>query len=283
MYIMTTIWDHHWDQIIGNRTRYTNNFIRFPIDDIIENEDTIFIRIYRPQNTKRAWRGKISNIEKLATETKFNVHLDHEIAVPQNIPNYSSGWYIHNGQIETTAINSRVQNITPVTAVVHTQVRSLLEPPFFELLRNTRDFREFENYVATLLRVLGLNEVYTNPPQRQAGLPDGFFKIRNIEVIYDAKLNENYLNNCDQQINNYCFQLSEGSVNFADINIRLNPDNDKFVWIITRGETGYIKTMNNAIIKEVSINTLIKLYNKKLNEGFNQNEFENLLRNIEKI
>ncbi len=282
MYIMTTIWDHHWDQIIGNRTRYTNNFIRFPIENIVENMDTIFIRIYRPQNTKRAWRGRISNIEKNSTDTYFKVHLDHEIAIPLNIPNYSSGWYMHNGNIETTPIisNASTASITSIPSVLS---NNNLEPGFFQLLRTTRDYRDFENYTATLLRVLGLNEVYTNPPQRQAGLPDGFFKIRNIEVIYDAKLNENYLNDSNQQISNYCHQLTEGNVNFGDISIKLNSDNDKFVWIITRGETGYIKTSNNVIVKEVNIETLFKLYNKRLNEGFHQNEFENLLRNIERV
>jgi len=91
------------------------------------------------------------------------------------------------------------------------------------------------------------------------------------------------LNDCDQQINNYCNQLSEGSVVFGDIIIKLNPDNDKFVWIITRGETGYIKTMNNVIVKEVNILSLVKLYNLRLNQGMHQNELENYLRNIERI
>jgi len=279
---MTTIWDNHWDQIPGNRTKYTNNFIHFPIENINEGEDTIFIRIYRPHNTKRAWRGRISNIEKYPNETYFKVDLQHEIEIPQNVPYYTSGWYLHNGHIETTTLMPGIaaQQLLPSPQV---HLTNNLEPGFFRLLRETRDFRYFENYTAALLRILGLNEVYTNPPKRQAGLPDGFFKIRNIEVIYDAKLNENYLNECGPQISNYCNQLNEGNVNFGEVSIKLNSDNDKFVWIITRGETGYIKTSSNVIVKEVTIETLFKLYNKRLSEGLHQNEFENLLRNIERI
>lgn len=280
MYIMVTIWDNHWDQLPQNRTRYTNNFIHVDHANMANDVDTIFVRVYRPTNNKRAWRGKISNIQRSANDTWFDVHLQNEINIPPNLPNYSSGWYLFNGLIETTNIvpNQDIQ----VNRQELPQI-SQLEPPFLQSLRDTRDFRQFESLVPNLLRIIGLNEVYTNPPERQAGLPDGFFKIRNIEVIYDAKLNENYMVDCTQQINNYCNQLSDGNVRFGEINFTLHPDNDKYVWIITRGQTGYLRTVNNVMIKEISIETLINLYKRRLNEGLHQRELENHLRNVENI
>lgn len=277
---MVTIWDNHWDQLPHNRTRYTDNFIHVDDANITSGVDTIFVRIYRPNNNKRAWRGTISNIQKAVNETWFDVQLHNEIIIPQNLPNYSSGWYLFNGVIETTNINANqiVKNV-----IQDSHQNNEIEPPFFQTLRSTRDYRQFESLTPHLLRLIGLNEVYTNPPERQAGLPDGFFKIRNIEVIYDSKLNENYLNDCIQQINNYCNQLTGGSINFGDISITLNPDNDKYVWIITRGQSGYIKTVNNVMVKEVSLDTLIKLFHGRINECFHQKELENHLRTIEDI
>lgn len=277
---MSTIWDNHWDDLKNNRTKYTKNYTHVSPENMIDNTDTIFIRTYINTQKKRAWFGKVSNFESNPRETYFTVRLIKEIELPQTVANYSSGWYLFNGSLDLVEKN---RSEPPTLINQQNAQTNLLEPPFFSILKTTTDYREFENYTATLLRSIGLNEVYTNPPQRQAGLPDGFFKIRNIEVIYDAKLNQNYLNDCDQQINNYCNQLCEGSVIFGDIVIKLNPDNDKFVWIITRGETGYIKTMNNVTVKEVNISTLAKLYNLRLNQGMHQNELENSLRNIERI
>jgi hypothetical protein len=88
-----------------------------------------------------------------------------------------------------------------------------LSPTFFEKLSPTGSWGEFEKYTCYLLKLLGIQTVYSFFGERQAGKADGFFKVGNLAVMYDCTLDrQNVENSKREQLNNYCNRLSQGSI-----------------------------------------------------------------------
>ena len=57
-------------------------------------------------------------------------------------------------------------------------------------------------------------------------------------------------------------------------------DYNKQVWIITRGATRLIKEIYNIQVKEVSINKLIEIYGKRMEEDLDEEDLEIMLTHI---
>jgi hypothetical protein len=149
-----------------------------------------------------------------------------------------------------------------------------LNPPFFSKLLYTQDWKEFEKYTYSLLKLLGINKIYSFLDQIQAGKADGFFKIGNLAVLYDCTLKINNLeDNKYEQMNNYCNQLQQGSIYISDKIKEEFINYNKQVWIITQGKSQHIKTINNVKVKIVSVKDLIKIYEEYLT---NNNDYDSL-------
>lgn len=114
----------------------------------------------------------------------------------------------------------------------------------------------FEDYTNIILKML-VTEIYPIPQQNQAGMFDGLFKIKNLEVIYDCTLSSNYEDYKREQIHNYAAKLEQTSLTVNGKEISLSKNSDKQIWIITKGSTKKIKEINDIRVKEVDIHSLI--------------------------
>ena len=124
----------------------------------------------------------------------------------------------------------------------------------------------FEDYAHTILKML-VPEVYTSPRDKQAGLFDGLFKYKNLEVIYDCTLSKNFKEYKENQIANYINQIQQQSITINKERIGLSSNSTKQIWVITKDKTALFQTHRGTTdirIKEVSIFSLIDLLNKKL-------------------
>jgi hypothetical protein len=132
-------------------------------------------------------------------------------------------------------------------------------------LESKTDWREFEVFCYLLLRLLGIHRAYQFPSEKQAGKPDGFFMVNNLAVIYDASLMKEFEDQKQQQIENYCAQLRQGSVSITpDISELVEKHHQKQVWVITRGKTRRLKKIGDVEVKEVAIADLQRIYFDRL-------------------
>lgn len=132
--------------------------------------------------------------------------------------------------------------------------------------QNINDPFVFEDYAHTVLKML-VPEVYTSPRDKQAGLFDGLFKYKNLEVIYDCTLSKNFKEYKENQISNYINQIQQQSITINKERIGLSSNSTKQIWVITKDKTELFQTHRGTTdirIKEVSIFSLIDLLNKKL-------------------
>ncbi|HRK00815.1 MAG TPA: hypothetical protein PL089_14490 [Ignavibacteria bacterium] len=271
MYVMITQWKNHWDKIAGNRTRYDTYMFRNGMNStqFIENETTIFIKLSdtAPHVPETAWSGSVNNISEINGKVHFTVNIVNRIEIPESYKQLSSGWYFY-----------------PDTRIVapseKTEKPNELRPKFFDTIVSITEFTQFENLVNVLLRYIGINDVYPFNQLKQAGRADGFFKIKNLLVMYDATLNTNFEPDKNQQIRNYVSNLNSGNISYGELNFTTT-SLEKQVWIITRGKTRRINIIDDIVIKEVSVETLIQIFLEKVQDfTINETEFTNILRNV---
>jgi hypothetical protein len=165
----------------------------------------------------------------------------------------------------------------------HAQVNleSELYPPFFDKLLVTGDWKEFERYTDYLLKLLGIQAIYTFVDERQAGKADGFFKFGNLAVMYDCTLDVgNIEENKKDQIINYCNRLRQGNLELQGGTTLEFHNHHKQVWLITRGASRRIKLINDIVIKEVAVRDIANLYQERLKGTVSDEHLEASLRNI---
>ena len=185
----------------------------------------------------------------------------------KSIKQLSSGWYLYPD----------TKNVAPSET---TEKPNELSPKFFETIVSVSDFKQFENLVNILLKYIGINDVYPFNQLKQAGRADGFFKIKNLLVMYDATLNTDFEPDKNQQIRNYVSNLNSGNISYGELNFTTT-SLEKQVWIITRGKTRRINIIDDIVIKEVSVDTLKQIFLKKIQDlTINETEFVNLLRSV---
>ena len=137
----------------------------------------------------------------------------------------------------------------------------------------------FEDYTNIILKML-VTEIYPIPQQNQAGMFDGLFKIKNLEVIYDCTLSSNYEDYKREQIHNYAAKLEQTSLTVNGKEISLSKNSDKQIWIITKGSTKKIREINDIRVEEVDIHSLINEIEKKFINKLNYNDYVDNLKNI---
>lgn len=269
-YIMVTGWNKHWDNIPDNRTYYTSTMLKgLRMGDVLHNNTpTVFVKISANNKLEKVWLGSVNEITEKEDKIYFNVKIDREL-FGNDIKKYKGkqpGWYI-----EKRATTRNEDGLTQT---------SMLQPLFFEVLRSTQDWEEFENYTFYLIRLLGIHTAYKFAKNRQAGKADGFFKFQNLAVIYDCTLDEKFEQKKKDQITNYCNQLKMGSLEIPEGIFEEFHNYQKQVWIITRGKSRVIKKVDSIAVKEVSIDKIINLYENRLQEMVSAENLENLLRNL---
>lgn len=143
---------------------------------------------------------------------------------------------------------------------------NLLYPLFFHEMQATNDWQMFERYTFYLLKLLGIQNIYTFLEQSQAGKADGFFTVGNLAVLYDCTLASDRIGDYKAaQINNYCNLLSTGRIEVASNVIEeFHSYHHRQVWVITRRKTQNLRFVNRVEVKEVGINQLMELYEKRL-------------------
>ncbi|MEO0101306.1 MAG: hypothetical protein ABIK84_02775 [candidate division WOR-3 bacterium] len=261
-YVMVTDWEDHWDKI--DYTYYTKSIIRFDESEIQNDVPTLFVKIdKKSKKIQHIFKGSISEIKKEGGKVHFKVNRERELLlseVPPNIP-VESGWYRYEGDLEEPED---------------------LYPPFFRNLRTTDNWEEFENKVYWLLKLIGITTIIKYPRKKQAGLPDGIFKIKNLVVIYDATLSDT--ENKKEQILNYVNRLKSDRLEVSDKENWDIRNYSRQVWLITRKEnTRKDKVEENVQVKIVSIDSLLKLYKKRLIEIEKEEDLAELVKKIETL
>jgi len=267
-YIMVTHWVNHWDKIPHNQTYYPFHLVESGISFLKgtwkgeQPVPTIFIKLNEnTQVPEKAWEGYTFDfkIDSKRKRIYFRVKIEKEVQVPFKYRNLREGWYIK--EFEEVVSDS-----------------AMLFPPFFYLMRKTNDWREFEEYVYYLFKLLGIHNIYKYEKQR--GAPDGFFKFGNLVVVYDATLERDFEESKRDQINNYCNLLKSGRIQYQTITVDVS-NCRKQVWVITRGlSSRIIREQDEVTVKEVPIDELIKIYQKRIEDNLKEVELEDELKNI---
>lgn len=258
---MVTHWANHWDNLPDNETYFTKGMLKrgMTIDKITENTPTIFIK--KNEQTKKpekAWEGNVYRFKVEKNRIRFRVKINREIPIPSEYVEYPEGWYVE-GVVEELSDEA------------------ISYPPFFYILNTTSDYNEFEKYAYSLLKLLGIHQIFRYEKQR--GQPDGFFKFGNLAVIYDTTLKGGFQEAKETQIKNFAGMLKTGSLKYADRTIDISNCN-KQVWIITRGTPRTLEKINGITVKEVPISQIIKVYTERLRKIMDETELENRLGNL---
>ncbi|MDZ7995333.1 MAG: hypothetical protein RM022_010610 [Nostoc sp. EfeVER01] len=153
------------------------------------------------------------------------------------------------------------------------------------------DSAEFEDYVFMVLRLLGIHNLYQYDKKNQAGRADGFFIIGSLAVMYDCTLRKNFDEYKKDQIENYVNKLKNSQMT---IDIRLTDGGGKKktlqiqgknrqVWIITQENTRELYDVDGIRIKEISVQDLIQIFNKRLySDAFEEDDLSAHLAVIDK-
>jgi len=228
-----------------------------------DNTPTIFVKINKDDKVhEQAWEGSVSSFSNDGKNINFSVKIDKQIPLPTEYNNYKEGWYLIEGDVK----NESISNISTYT------------PTFFNTLNNC-NWQEFEINGKILLKLLGINEIFSFPVNDQRGRSDGFFKFKNLSVIFDFTLLSNFEEDKKQQIENYCNWLKSGYVEYGKNKFSTLNTNQQ-VWIITRGVNRILKNFEGVSVKEITTDKLIDIYNDRLRNDYTESKLENIFANI---
>jgi hypothetical protein len=271
MYILVTHFDNHWDKLKGNKSKYTNSYIKEAPSRLVNNTESIFVRIDGANRIIGVWQGKVTNIIPGEIRTEFSVS-DLILLSKEDWRKYegfSPGWYVEDKTEESLSVFDD-KNLTP---------------PFFEKIESLNS-KDFEQATHLMIRLLGIHRAYKFPSENQAGESDGFFRISNLCVIYDCTLREkkDFEQIKLKQIRNYCNRMHNAVLEIQSDIVEHLEGNQKQVWIITRkGKSHIFKTdamKDTVIVKEISIFDLKDIYLRRLKINMSENELFNLLCNL---
>ena len=187
-------------------------------------------------------------------------------------------WKANNPDITKVAKKIKLVDVKSNQLPVNKSTTKLLKDKISYLLDRIEiasDSFEFEDLVFILLRLIGINKICQYDRQHNAGSADGVFISGNLAVVYDCTLRNPYKPHKDPQIFNYKKQLraassitiNEKRASSKDIEKTFNIPKNREIWIITRGETRIIEKpddTDNICVREVSIKSLIDVFNQKL-------------------
>ena len=269
-----------WGKIkpqIGNFLGLTGNLIFFS-DDLLQTVSFTQISL----NTKVKFiiqdfpQCRVTDIDRKAKLIKIVEHNEEEIATPE--------------PVESIVLNTN--KIEENLSVFNNQ---LLKTNLINLLQKAetvRDHAEFEDLVFVILRLLGIHKLYQYKRTDAAGRADGFFIIGNLSVIYDCTLRKDFSDYKVDQIKNYIHQISKDIftvIKGNSIQYDIKTTENRQVWIITneiitKRRSRALRNFNNIWIKEVSVQSLIRLFAKRLNAlTFEEETLADALRMIDRI
>ncbi|MFN9838135.1 MAG: hypothetical protein ACK56L_18905 [Pseudanabaena sp.] len=220
------------------------------------------------------YQSTINNIDKKAKSIKFIESKKEKIDVPDTVDTV-----LDTSEIEETL------------SVFNTEI---LKINLLNLLKKTekvRDHAEFEDLVFVLLRLLGIHKLYQYKRTNAAGRADGFFIVGNLSVIYDCTLRQDFSEYKVDQIKNYIHQISKDIftvIKKNNIQYDIKLTENRQVWIITneistKRKSRALRNFNKIWIKEVSVQSLIRLFAKRLNSStFEEETLADALRMIDR-
>lgn len=267
-YIMVTHFSGYWDKIPSHKDpSYPPAMFREGLtqEKLINNTPTVFVKVTGKNSgqVERAWHGYVRNIRRERSDGKyyFSVEITSEEKDTGRYQGLKNGWYLNKPSSPRKG-----------------DQQEILRPPFFAVLRTTKKWEEFQQWVPYLLKLLGINVIYSFPSDQQSGRSDGFFRLGKLAVIYDCTLESDFAERKKVQIDNYCSQLEGGSIVIdakTTEDIRLY---DKQVWIITRGHDCVIHRKSEVVVREVSIHKLIEIYEYRLRHINTERDLESKLK-----
>ncbi len=211
---------------------------------------------------------------------------------------------------ESRSYEYRVKSITSLTLKTSTpypEPPKPSEPPTTKTIKdslfntlqeieNIKNPAEFEDLVFLILRMLGIHKLYQYSRHNAAGRADGIFVSGNLVVIYDCTLMQDFDTPKGDQLNNYIDQISKDSFTInknnkhtGEIEYTIKMPQNRQVWVITNDvitqrKSRVLKKVDGIWIKEVAIQSLIKLFLKRLNSPtFEEETLADRLRMIESI
>lgn len=163
---------------------------------------------------------------------------------------------------------------TTSTQKVETSANQFL-PPVLQELQITNDWKVFEDSSYILLKYLGFQNAYKFSNNSQAGQADGFFRFNNLAVMYDCTIQPNGIEERKKdQLINYCNRLQSGRVELPGNVVEEFQHANKQVWIITKGESKFLKFVNGIAIKIIGIQSLLDIFEQRLISPMSANELE---------
>jgi len=273
-YVMVTFWRDYWNNLKEREAHYTKTMIKnFEVnkDNLVEYALTLFIKREERDGEagppEKAWVGYVYefNFEKEPSKIFFKVNTVKEVPlsqVPEEYLSLEPGWYIKDWDLKGEVVLSECS----------------LYPDFFYSLFITKNWEEFEEHVFKLLKLLGIHTIHRFKDQK--GKSDGFFIFRNLAVIYDCTLNENFEEEKAQQIKNYYGQLESGWLKYGEKYYYPISNRRKQIWIISRGKPRLIKQIGDVEVKEVPMQALINIYAKRLKENLDEMKLEEELIHV---
>ena len=244
-------------------------------------------------NDKENLKGKIKEANKVDRNGKrykhiFSENLGKSLILYSNFSiNYLDGLSfdaLTNGQdifFKLKVIRSKNGYIFSVTEISKNNrtettkvfVNNLIEKTSYEIINVLKNNLEgikkgetFEDYCAIVLNLLGVEELYQYPRDKQAGRADGIIKAVGLDILYDCTLREDFENYKEMQIDNYVRQINQNTIKVEKVSVSLGSPK-KQVWIITKGEkseTRSLEEKEKVKIKEINIEDLIELLSLKI-------------------
>ena len=247
----------------GGQKYYTVSMLKQGLRaaNLVPNTSTVFIQRDKTKNlVERCWQGTVYGFQNKddgqgRKTVSFTYSLNNPITCPPEFEGYLAGWY-------------------PIEDALPPQGR--FNPPFVEYLLTTNNWQGFETYVSWLLRFLGIHNLYTFETRKQQGKSDGLFKLAHLVVIYDATLNPEFRSSKKEQISNFCSQLNRDFLEYEGGKIHVT-GSDKQVWIITKGQTQTIDMVGDITVKEISVQDLVNLNEKRMLKNLDEKQLANEL------
>lgn len=158
---------------------------------------------------------------------------------------------------------------------------NITEPAFFEMMMQTKNPAEFEQYCFYLLRILGIHDLHR--PQNMAGTDaHGFFKFNSLSVVYITTLVPVVVQDNPLVVEHYINLLKKEKMRFATTAYTIK-ETQKQVWLLTNTgtETQHLRTDDGIKLKLVPVSALTTLLNRRMYEiELNGDAFWDALKDI---
>lgn len=180
------------------------------------------------------------------------------------------------GKMVDVTFNYLPENNTPAYQIpLNAVAANKFLPPVLNEIITTNDWKIFEGNTYVLLKLIGLQNAYKFSSNNQAGQADGFFRFNNLAVMYDSTIQPNgILERKKDQLINYCNRLQSGRVELPGNVVEEFQNANKQVWIITKGESKFLKFVNGVAVKIIGVKALLDIYEQRLKSPISINELE---------